>query len=90
VGTEWQNILLNNIPGLEEKYTKWAEERKEALGLEKLGIEYANAIFFQETMDLPDEDKERVADAAYKRAKEFFEAFRSDGTASVVKKHLEG
>ncbi len=57
--------------------------------MEKLGIEYANAIFFEETMNLPDEDKERVTEASYKRAKELFQAFRSDGTGSVVRKYLE-
>lgn len=89
VGTEWQNIMLDNLPGMEEKYAKWAEERRAALGLEKVGIEYANAIFFEETMNLPDEDKDRITDAAYKRAKELFKAFQSDGTASVVRKYLE-
>ena len=89
VGTEWQNILLNSLPGLEDKYARWAEERRKALGLEKVGIEYANAIFFEETMNLPDEDKERVTEASCKRAKELFQAFRSNGTGSVVKKYLE-
>ncbi len=89
VGTEWQNILLNSLPGLEEKYAKWAEEKRVALGLETLGIEYANAIFFEETMNLPDEDKERVTEAAYKRAKELFQAFRSDGTGLVVRKYIQ-
>jgi len=89
VGTEWQNVLLNALPGMEEKYAKWAAERKEALGLEKLGIEYANAIYFEETMNLPAEDKERITEAACKRAKELFQAFRSNGTGSIVKKYLE-
>lgn len=89
VGTEWQNVLLNALPGLEDKYKKWAAERQAALGLEKLGIEYANAIYFEETMALPDEDKERVTEAACKRSKELFQAFRSDGTASIVRKYIE-
>jgi len=89
VGTEWQNILLNNIPGLEDKYKEWAAERQKALGLEKLGMEYANAIFFEETMNLPDEAKAKVTDAAYNRAKELFKAFRSDGTASIVREYLK-
>ena len=84
-----EHIMLDNLPGMEEKYAKWAEERRAALGLEKVGIEYANAIFFEETMNLPDEDKDRITDAAYKRAKELFKAFQSDGTASVVRKYLE-
>ncbi len=90
VGTAWQNILLNNLPGLEDRYKKWAAEKQKAMGLEKLGMEYANAIFFEETMNLPDEDKERVTDAAYKRAKELFQAFRSDGTASTVREYIKG
>lgn len=89
VGTEWQNILLNSLPGLEDKYAKWAAAKKEALGLEKLGIEYANAPFFEETMNLPAEDKERVTEAAYKRAKELFQAFRSDGTGAIVREYLK-
>ena len=83
-----QNILLDALPGLEERYTKWAAERQEALGLEKLGIEYAGAIFFEETMNLPAEDKERVTEAACKRAKELFQAFRSNGTGAIVRKYL--
>ena len=89
VGTEWQNILLDNIPGLEDRYVRWAAERQKALGLEKLGTEYANAIFFEETMNLPDEAKDIVTDASYERAKELFKAFRSDGTASIVNKYLK-
>ena len=57
--------------------------------MEKLGIEYANAIYFEETMNLPAEDKERITEAAYKRAKELFQAFRSNGTGSIVSKYLE-
>lgn len=89
VGTEWQNVLLANVPGLEDKYKKWTEERRKALGLEKLGIEYANAPFLEETLDLPDEIREKVAEDAYIRAKAFFEAFRSQGTASIVSQYLE-
>jgi len=89
VGTEWQNILLDNLPGMEDKYAKWAAERKEALGLEKVGIEYANAIFFEETMNLPAVDKDRITEASYKRAKELFKAFQSDGTASKVREYLK-
>ncbi len=88
VGTEWQNVLLANVPGLEEKYKKWTEERRKALGLEKLGIEYANAPFLEETLNLPDEIKAKVADDAYTRAKGFLVAFRSQGTASIVRDFL--
>ncbi|MGB9596563.1 MAG: class II fructose-bisphosphate aldolase [Candidatus Poribacteria bacterium] len=88
VGTEWQNVLLANVPGLEEKYKKWTEERRKALGLEKLGIEYANAPFLEETLNLPDDIKAKVADDAYTRAKGFLTAFKSQGTASIVRDYL--
>ena len=89
VGTEWQNVLFANVPGLEGKYKRWAEERRKALGLEKLGIEYANAEFLEETLDLPDDIQEKVAENAYVRAKGFLEAFRSQGTASIVRQYVE-
>lgn len=89
VGTEWQNVLLANVPGLEEKYKKWTEERRKALGLEKLGIEYANAVFLEETLNLPEEIKAKVADDAYARAKGFLTAFRSQGTAKIVRDFLD-
>ena len=89
VGTEWQNVLFANVPGLEDKYKKWTAERQKALGLEKLGIEYANAAFLEETLDLPDEIKANIANDAYIRAKGFLEAFRSQGTASIVREYIE-
>jgi len=88
VGTHWQNILLDNVPGLKEKYVEWAEKKKEELGLEKLGIEYANAVFLEETLNLPDEIKKKVADAAYESALEFFKAFRSEGTGKIVRQYI--
>ena len=89
VGTEWQNVLFANVPGLEDKYKKWTAERQKALGLAKLGIEYANAPFLEETLDLPDEIQEKVAEDAYARAKGFLEAFKSQGTASIVRQYNE-
>jgi len=89
VGTEWQNVLLANVPGLEDKYKKWAAERQKALGLDKLGMEYANAAFLEETLDYPEDIKAKITDDAYNRAKGFFEAFRSQGTASIVRAYLD-
>jgi len=89
VGTEWQNVLLANVDGLEVKYKKWAEQRRKEMGLEKLGMEYANAPFLEETMNLPDDVKEKVTNAGYARAKGFLTAFKSNGTASIVRKYLE-
>ena len=40
-------------------------------------------------MNLPAEDKDRITEAAYKRAMELFKAFQSGGTASVVRKYLK-
>jgi fructose-bisphosphate aldolase class II len=88
VGTHWQNVLLDCVPGLRDKYVEWAEKKKEELELEKLGIEYANAVFLEETLNLPDEVKKKVADAAYETALEFFKAFRSEGTGEIVRKYI--
>ena len=38
---------------------------------------------------MSDELKEGVIDAAYKRTKELFKAFRSDGTATKVREYLK-
>ena len=88
VGTLWQNVLLNSVEGLEERYKAWAEKRKEELGLEKLGIEYANAVFFEETMNYPDDVKAKITETAYVEAKELLTAFRSQGTGTIVKDYL--
>jgi len=88
VGTLWQNVLLDNVEGLEEKYKAWAEKRKKELGLEKLGIEYANAVFFEETMNYSDEIKEKITEAAYKEAKQLLTAFKSKGTGTIVKDYI--
>lgn len=88
VGTLWQNVVLENVEGLEEKYKAWAEEKRRALGLEKLGIEYANAVFLEETLNLSDDIKEKVTEAAYKEAKELLIAFKSQGTASIVNEYI--
>lgn len=89
VGTLWQNVLLDSVEGLEEKYEAWVEERKEELGLEELGIAYANAVFFEETMNYSDDVKEKITEAAYEKAKELLIAFRSQGTGSIVKDHID-
>lgn len=88
VGTLWQNVLLNNVDGLEEKYKAWATKRKAELGLEKVGFEYANAVFFEETMNYPGDVKAEITEAAYKEAKELLIAFKSPGTGSIVKDYI--
>jgi len=88
VGTLWQNVLLDNVEGLEGKYKAWAEERKVALGLEKLGFEYANAVFLEETLNLDETRMKKVVDAAYEKAKELLIAFGSQGTATIVNEYI--
>ncbi len=88
VGTLWQNVLLDNVDGLQAKYEAWAEERRQALGLEKLGMEYANAVYLEETLGLPDEVKQKVTDAAYKEAYEMLVAFQSKGTGTIVREFV--
>ncbi len=84
VGTTWQNIAHKHLPAdLFEAMKKWSEENNRP-------IKHATRQFKAEIDSIPDANKKAIADEAYVVAKEFIEAFRADGSASLLAKKLAG
>ena len=84
VGTTWQNIAHKHLPAdLFEAMKKWAEENNRP-------IKHATRQFKKEIDSIPDKNKAEIADEAYMVAKEFIEAFRAVGSASLVAEKLAG
>jgi fructose-bisphosphate aldolase class II len=82
VGTQWQNITHANLPpDLMEKMRKWAEENKK-------DIKFTTKPFRPEIDRIPVQYKERIADAAYREAKQMFEHFRAGGKGSHILRRL--
>lgn len=82
VGTEWQNIAHRNLPtALFEEMEKWAETNKKDL-------KNATKHFKKEIDAMPEANKKAIANEAYVVAKEFIEAFRAAGSASLIARKL--
>ncbi|RKZ25646.1 fructose-bisphosphate aldolase [bacterium] len=82
VGTTWQNIAHKHLPAdLFEAMKKWSEENNRP-------IKHATRQFKKEIDSIPEENKKATADEAYIVAKEFIEAFRAVGSASIVAEKL--
>ncbi len=82
VGTIWQNISHKHFPAdLFKQMTEWAK-------INNKDIKYATAQFKKDIDSIPEENKEAIAGEAYIVAKEFFEAFRSGGSATILAEKL--
>jgi len=78
VGTQWQNIAHKGLPqDLFAQMKKWAEDNKK-------DIKFATKVFKKEIDSIPEENKKKIEDMAYKEAKALIEAFRANGTASKL------
>jgi fructose-bisphosphate aldolase class II len=78
VGTQWQNITHENLPAdLMARMRKWAEENQK-------DIKFATKPFRPEINKIPHEYRERIAEAAYREAKQMFEYFRAAGKGSHI------
>jgi fructose-bisphosphate aldolase class II len=82
VGTEWQNVVYRHLPkDLVGEIKKWAEENKQ-------DIKKATKPFKERIDNIPEENKTKIEEEAYIRAKEYIKAFRAEGTGSMVVKAL--
>ncbi|MCD6594549.1 class II fructose-bisphosphate aldolase [bacterium] len=82
VGTIWQNIAHKHLPtDLFDAMKKWSDENNRP-------IKHATRQFKSEIDSIPDKNKTEIADEAYMVAKEFIEAFRAVGSASLVAEKL--
>jgi fructose-bisphosphate aldolase class II len=78
VGTLWQNVAHANLPhDLFAKMQKWAKDNDK-------DIKFTTKPFRLELDRMPKENKEKIAEAAYREAKDLFEQFRAVGKGSTV------
>jgi len=103
VGTNWQNIALSAMPrDLVKRMEEWTLKCEESQKMkakkpgikdtELIGKNIKNAIgpFKAEIDALGGEDLRRLDEATKKGALEFFRAFNAEGTASKVRRYIEG
>jgi len=103
VGTNWQNIALDTMPKdlvdkmenwtLESEFAKKAREKKPDISDKVIiGKNIKQSIkYFKEEIDLlPSEAVEKIDDATKDSALAFFKAFNAQGSASKVRKYIEG
>ena len=84
VGTTWQNIAHKHLPAdLFSAIEKWCETNKK-------DIKHSTKQFKKEIDAIPEANKKAIADESYVVAKEFIEAFRAVGSASIVANKLAG
>jgi fructose-bisphosphate aldolase class II len=78
VGTLWQNVTHANLPHeLFGKMQKWAKDNNK-------DIKFTTKPFRPELDKMSKETKDKIADAAYREAKDLFEQFRAVGKGSTV------
>jgi fructose-bisphosphate aldolase class II len=81
VGTQWQNIAHEGLPqDLMDEMKKWSQETGK-------NIKMATKPFKSQIDNIPQQNRDRIANRAYEEAKTLIKAFRAEGTASMV---LEG
>jgi fructose-bisphosphate aldolase class II len=84
VGTEWQNIAHRHLPPeLMNNMKTWAKSSNK-------DIKFATKQFLNEINSIPDSCKKSMAEESRKTATEFFRAFRSVGSASLLARKFGG
>ena len=84
VGTLWQNICHQELPPeLMERMRRWARENNK-------DIKMAAKPFKEEIDNIPEENKRRIEERAYKEALAHIRSFRAEGTAPYVAERLLG
>ncbi|ODS42066.1 MAG: hypothetical protein MSIBF_01605 [Candidatus Altiarchaeales archaeon IMC4] len=101
VGTNWQNIALENFPkGLMSRMEKWALDNYAEAARKKnpkisdkeiIGKNIKNAIkpFKQDIANIDKKHKQKIYKASYDSAMGFFEAFNAGGTGKIVRDYIE-
>jgi fructose-bisphosphate aldolase class II len=103
VGTNWQNIVVDNVPAdLRKRMEDWTLASEEATKtrakkpnikeneLIVKTIKNCIKVFKKDFASLPDEYNKRIDAATKKSALDFIKAFNAQGTGSKVKRYLEG
>lgn len=81
VGTQWQNIAHAGLPSeLMDEMKAWSKETGK-------NIKMATKPFKTKIDNIPQADRDAIANKAYQEAKTFIKAFKAEGTATLV---LEG
>lgn len=101
VGTNWQNIALDNMPSdLVKKMEDWTMENyavkvrakkpsisdKEIIGQ---NIKYGIRVFKKEIANIDDEYKQKIHDVSKKSAIEFIEAFNGRESGQIVRDYIK-
>jgi len=82
VGTQWQNIVHKGLPkDLMDQMKHWAES-------EGKSIKMATKPFKKEIDNIPASIAGKIADEAYKEARELLKAFRADNSASFLNENI--
>lgn len=82
VGTNWQNIAHQFLPSkLFEEMKAWAEKNKK-------DIKHATRQFKKEILSIDKKYKSQIEQESYFSAKEFIQAFRAVGSASLVMEYI--
>lgn len=82
VGTLWQNIAHEHLPtDLMAEMKKWSKDNGK-------NIKEATKVFKAQIDSIPEADQKAIHEASRQAANEHFQAFRSVGSASLLKKKL--
>ena len=99
VATLFQNIVFDALkkhhPDLWQEMYDWVQKNKPIEGKKPEEIfgkngKYAPKIFFDKIYAMSEECKKEVEENAYKAASDHIKAFRSEGSASIVRERLKG
>ena len=97
VATLFQNIVFEALqkyhPDLYNDMVEWVLKNKPIAGKKTEEVfgkngKHAIKVFFDEIYSMSDECKEEVEENSYKAAADHIKAFRSEGSASIVRKKL--
>jgi len=99
VATLFQNIVFDALqkhqPDLYKEIFDWVLANKPIPGKKPEEVfgknsKHALKVFFDKIYSMSDECKEEVEENSYKAAADHIKAFRSEGSASIVRKKLKG
>ncbi|MCK5283657.1 MAG: class II fructose-bisphosphate aldolase [Nanoarchaeota archaeon] len=97
VATLFQNIVFDALKkyhnGLWQEMYDWVQENKPIEGKKPEEIfgknaKYAPKVFFDRIYSMSEECRQEIEDKAYKAASDHIKAFKSEGTASIVRKKI--
>ncbi len=99
VATLFQNIVFDALkkyhPDLWQEMFEWVLKNKPIPGKKPAEVfgkngKYAPKVFFDKIYAMSDECRQEVEEESYKSACDHIKAFRSEGSASIVREKLQG